>query len=85
MLTVEKKNIILKKLIAMPCNQWRVMDPSDLDQREAIQYIIREDQAPGHYVEFNTLYSKVRKCKTITIEDFKKQKAQNLYEFGARK
>lgn len=52
-LTVERKNMILEKLRSLPPREWRAVDPSDLDQREAICYIIDNDQLEGHDVVFS--------------------------------
>ena len=60
--------MILEKLRAMPANKWRVLDPKDEDQREAIKYIIRNDQLEGMEVEFNNeTYSKIRKYEKVIL------------------
>ncbi len=73
-LTVDRKNTILEKLRTMPANQWRVLDPKDEDQREAIKYIIRNDQLPGWEIEFkDETYSKVQKYEKVILHKIPEQ------------
>lgn len=67
-ITVEFKNEVLDKLIAMPCDVARVLNPKDTATRMAIEYIIENDQVPGHEIEFNETCNKIKKRSRETFK-----------------
>lgn len=60
-LTVERKNMILEKLRVMPEGEVRVINPADTDQRDAIKYILDNNELPAHDIVINSTWSKIKK------------------------